>query len=390
MMRAMLVLALVACTAAEDEVPCVTVERASFPHRVTADGVLRATEATSIVAPPYDLGSLTLTYLAADGAIIEKDGVIARFDRTRAEKNLRDAQIQVAIEEASVRMQRLDAAAVAGTREVAVMTAARDATEARTVQAIDPLLYSRNQIIESSLDENLARARLAQAKRARATGGNISRANLELAILAHKRAVSSVEQAQRVLANVEVRAPHTGLFLVQRDERGDIPKLGSRVWQEQALGELPAIEHMEAQLFVLEVDGVGLAAGQPANIVVASHPEAVLHGTIAKIDTLAKPRDLRVPVQYIGVTVGLDRADRAMMKPGQRVRGTLVLDREAVLAVPRQAVFDESGTAVVYRRDANGFTPITVGLGAATAGRIEIATGLAAGDVVALRKPEGP
>jgi hypothetical protein len=76
------------------------------------------------------------------------------------------------------------------------------------------------------------------------------------------------------------------------------------------------------------------------------------------------------------------------MKPGQRVRGTLVLDRDAVLAVPRQAIFDEGGAAVVYRRDARGLTPVTVGLGAATAGRVEITAGLSDGDVVALRRPE--
>jgi hypothetical protein len=75
------------------------------------------------------------------------------------------------------------------------------------------------------------------------------------------------------------------------------------------------------------------------------------------------------------------------MKPGQRVRSTLVLDQEDALVVPRQAVFEKDGKPIIYKQSATGFEAIAVELGVASAGRIVIKKGLAAGDTIALRDP---
>jgi hypothetical protein len=163
-----------------------------------------------------------------------------------------------------------------------------------------------------------------------------------------------------------------------------------QVWNNQVLAEIPQPGEMEVELFVLEVDGSGLAVGQPADLVVESRPEARFHGVVRFVDQLAKPLQSWLPVRYFATVVALDRTDRAVMKPGQRVRAELVLDRQEAITVPRQAVFDRAGKTVVYRRDARGFAPVTVALGAATPGRIAIASGIAEGDVIAERDPTRP
>jgi hypothetical protein len=113
----------------------------------------------------------------------------------------------------------------------------------------------------------------------------------------------------------------------------------------------------------------------------------VYGGKIRLVDKLAQPRQPGSPVQYFGVAIALDQTDRDVMKPGQRVRATLVLDQANAIVVPRQAVIDKDGKTIVYRKAAAGFVPVTVELGAATSGRVVIAKGLAAGDVIALRDP---
>jgi multidrug efflux pump subunit AcrA (membrane-fusion protein) len=92
-------------------------------------------------------------------------------------------------------------------------------------------------------------------------------------------------------------------------------------------------------------------------------------------------------VQYFEVVVELDKTDREAMKPGQRVRATIVLDQEDAIVVPRQAVFERDSKSVVYKQTPKGFEPVVVELGPATSGRVVIKTGLAAGDVIALRDP---
>jgi cobalt-zinc-cadmium efflux system membrane fusion protein len=92
-------------------------------------------------------------------------------------------------------------------------------------------------------------------------------------------------------------------------------------------------------------------------------------------------------VQYFSVVIALDKTDRAAMKPGQRVHATLVTEAVAAIVVPRQAVSEKDGRSIVYRRGDHGFAPVTVALGAATPGRVAILSGLAPGDVIALRDP---
>jgi hypothetical protein len=92
-------------------------------------------------------------------------------------------------------------------------------------------------------------------------------------------------------------------------------------------------------------------------------------------------------VQYFAVVVALEKTQRDVLKPGQRVLATLILDQADASVVPRQAVTDKEGKNIVYRRGAHGFEPVDVELGAGTSGRVVITKGLTAGDVIALRDP---
>jgi multidrug resistance efflux pump len=98
----------------------------------------------------------------------------------------------------------------------------------------------------------------------------------------------------------------------------------------------PALDAMEANVYVLEVDGSGLAEGQPAEVVVEARPDRTFAAKIKVVDKLAQPRQQGSPVQYFGVTIALDTSDRELMKPGQRVRAGLVLDQQDALVVPRK------------------------------------------------------
>jgi multidrug efflux pump subunit AcrA (membrane-fusion protein) len=71
------------------------------------------------------------------------------------------------------------------------------------------------------------------------------------------------------------------------------------------------------------------------------------------------------------------------------VTAKLNLDEiENALVVPRQAVFEENGSAFVYRSHQGRFEKAPVRLGPPSLGRIVIESGLSEGDVVAARDPE--
>jgi HlyD family secretion protein len=175
--------------------------------------------------------------------------------------------------------------------------------------------------------------------------------------------------------------------VLRRNWKGELPRVGEQTWPGQKIAEIPLLDTMEAEVFVLEVDGNGIGEKQPAEIVVEAKPDITYKGTIKLVDKLAKPRVPGVPVQYFAVVVTLENTDHAVMKPGQRVRATLILDKADALVVPRQAVISKDGKNVIYKRGAHGFDPVEVELGAGTSGRVVVAKGLAAGDVIALRDP---
>lgn len=370
--------------------PSFTVVKASFARRVTADGNLVAVTATPVKVPQLEgWGTMTIAWLASDGSQVKTGDVIARFDSSDAEKQLRDAQVELDVATARLRQQVLSAAESDDDHDAEARNLAQQAELRRRFRETDPLLYTRMQIQIGELEDKAAAAHLEQAERVRDVGRGLSRADVELAKLDRKRVEISVERAKKALANLELHAPADGILVFVRDGSGDLPKLGSQVYADQEIAQIPELTAMEAELFVLEVDGNGLDEGQPADVVVESHPERAYHGSIRLVDKVAKPRETLVPVQYFSVTIALDQTDRAVMKPGQRVRATLELGKQDTIAVPRQAVFEKDGKTIVYRRGEHGYTPVAVELGAATPGRIAITSGLVEGDVIALRDPQG-
>ncbi len=370
------------------DVPTITVTRSPFVRRVTAEGNLRAVHATPVQIPRIDgLGELKLAWLAPDGSPVKTGDVVARFDAARATQQLREAEVELESSGAQLRKEQLRVAASDGRYTDQATLARQQAEQTRRYQATDPLLFSRTEISEAEIDERLVSAQQAQAEFAREVFRSIARSDIALAKLSRQRAELALDHARAALARLELRAPGDGVFVIRRDDHGDIPHLGAQLPFEATLADLPVTDEMEAELFVLEADGSGLAAGQAADVVLESTPDTVFHGKVRLVDKLARPREPGVLLQYFGAVIAFDHTDRAVMKPGQRVRGTLVLDRRDAIVVPRQAVVERAGAPVVYRRGAHGFTPVPVEIATATPGRVAIVAGLTDGDVIAGRDP---
>jgi hypothetical protein len=370
------------------DVPTITVTRSAFVRRVTAEGNLRAVNATPVQIPRIDgFGGLKLAWLAPDGSPVKTGDVIARFDAVEANHQLRDAEVELESSGVQLRKEQLRAAASDGRYGDQAALARQQAEQTRRYQATDPLLFSRTEITEAEIDGRLAAAQQAHAEFAREVNHGIARSDIALAELSRQRAQVALDHARAALARLELRAPGDGVFVIRRDDHGDIPHPGAQLPFDATIADLPVTTEMEAELFVLEADGSGLEAGQAADVVVESAPDTVFHGKVRRVDKLARPREPGVLLQYFGAVVAFDHTDRAVMKPGQRVRGTLVLDRRDAFVVPRQAVVERAGKTVVYRRDARGFTPVPVEIATATPGRVAIVGGLADGDAIAGRDP---
>ena len=372
-----------------DDVPTYTVEQASFVRRVTADGTLRAVEATPINAPQgsEDSGPMKIAWIATDGTAVTSGEVVVRFDPTDRKKALDAGRTDLDSATSRLREENLKSTALVDDRDSDADVAAQELEQQRHFQAKDEMIFSRNAIIEAQLDEHLANAKLDHAQQAKSIERRLSQSKAQLIGVEQKKANLAISHASKDLEQMEIKAPHDGIFVLQRANNGDMVKVGDQLWPGERLAELPLLAAMEAELFVLEVDGSGLTNDQPAEIVVEARPDKTYKGKIRLVDKLAKPRVPGVPVQYFAVVIKLDVTDGAVMKPGQRVRGMLILDQQDALVVPREALSNKDGKNFVFKRGVHGFDTVEVELGAATSGRVVVKKGLVAGDVIALRDP---
>jgi multidrug efflux pump subunit AcrA (membrane-fusion protein) len=362
-----------------------------FVRRVAAEGHLRAIKATPITAPVAIQEPVKVAWLAPDGSRVAAGEAVARLDTTDFEAQRRDAG-----SERDIALERIAKAEARRTTDLGALE--RDAGLARlemesasTFQRRDAEIFSRHELIESEIDLGLAAARREHAESVRDTRAEVASTDLELLALERRKAELRIARAEQVLSAIEIVAPHAGILLLQRDWRGETLRVGETVWGGRKLAEIPDLGAMEAEVFVLESDAGGLAVGQEAEVVLDAAPDSVWRATVKRVDSLARPRLRGVPVQYFGATLELERTDPATMKPGQRLRASIVLESlTAAAVVPRQAVFERDGRRYVFKRRGRRFEEAEVELGGASGGMVTIARGLEPGDAVALRDPGSP
>jgi HlyD family secretion protein len=374
------------------DVPVVTVARAPFVQEVAAEGSLQAVHSIPLAVPDSGVeDSMIVSWLAADGTRVRAGDPVARFDPRLFRNSLRASQDALATDRILAAKERAQSAAdldkLKGDGEVADL----ELDAARRFQKKDATIFSRAERIESEIDGELAGERAGHAAAARRTRGAISKAERELIEIQSRQAAAGIARAERGLRSLTLTAPRDGVVLLRRSTRREPVRVGDNVWPGEPLAELPDLASFAAEVYVLEADAGGLVVGKPATVSLEASPGVSYPATVSRVDTLAKPRFRGSPVQYFAVTLALGRTDPARMKPGARVTARLTLDRlDAALAVPREAVFERDGRSVVYRRRDGGFEPVAVALGPVGMGRVVIRSGIAAGDVLALRDPTRP
>ena len=370
-------------------VPVHVVQKTNLKRSVNAEGNLKAVKATPLLAPGADL-DFKIAWMVDDGTRVKKGEPIIRFDPTETEKNLFVGQADRGKADGQATKERAESGAVLTGLSRDAEQFRRELVAATQFQSKDPEIFTKHQIIEADIDVGLAGVRETNALTSKGRRGKLSQTNLELYAIDGKKAGFKIDRAEKQLAQLEVKAPYDGLVVFQRDWKGDLPQIGQSVWSGFKFGELPDLDQMEAEIYVLEADAGGLVAGKKAMVTVESRPDAPVTATVKSVETLPKPRVRGVPVQYFAATLELSKTDPAAMKPGQRVQAVITLGEEKdVLAVPRQAVFEKDGKKVVYVRHGKSFESVPVTLGTLGLARVVVEKGLTEGAVIALSDPTG-
>jgi membrane fusion protein (multidrug efflux system) len=208
--------------------------------------------------------------------------------------------------------------------------------------------------------------------RAAALAGSmvLSAADLDLARANRDAARARVDLARVGLERTEIRAPFDGMLGTRLVSPGD------RITDQTDLVQLDATARLKL-IFTLPEHAMPLVhAGQPLEVRVAPFPDRAFPGTVFFVAPSLDPRNRRLTAKAT-----IDNPDRTL-RPGLFASVHLPTARRGgALVVPESAIVYDTEGPFVWRLGPDATAErAAVGLGARRDGRVEVTTGLAAGD----------
>lgn len=383
-------LGLAGCGGPADDFPAVTLARGSFPVTQTEGGEIQAARGESITSPRIG-GELKIVYLYPEGEQVDIGQLVLAFDPAEFEREMLDREGR--LEQARADLDRARAEMGQTIADV------KRQIEQRQAQYELEGLNAQRAEYNSPIDLQRARIETDKAERAVAESREdsiaqevVNRVDLhryENEIAEHQR---RYDEAKRNYERTSIYATRPGIVVYRKiwkrgtDGEGKVA-VGDQVWGGQALLDLPDLSAMQVLCLVGEVDVKRMEIGQPVFIRMEAFPGPVFHGKVGRLAPMATPQPGAPSVHVFEVVIDIEERD-ARLKPGMSAEAEIVVETVPdVLSLPLDAIFAVGGREVVYRRKGRGFEPVTVSLGRQNATAAVIDSGLAAGDVIALRDP---
>lgn len=330
-----------------------------------------APESTAPAATVVDVTTVTASVGAIESAL-EISGTLTPLSRVAVkpklpgtiEKMLVDIGDAVTMGQtlATIDRREIDAQADAAVATVSVGTAALEAAEASLANAV--LEHDRAQNL---FDKGaLPRQRLDGAQTLRRSA--VAQRDLAAANLA--QADAALRRAREVQSNATITSPVNGYVVERNYDAGAIP------------GDKPVVvvadmRQMKLEAGVSELEAGRIRVGLKARVSVQAKPGQLFDGVLAAIAPEVDERN-----RHFMIDVRVPNADRALLS-GMYAAARIVESTVAnAVVVPKDAVMTKDGKRVVQKVQGDVLSIVVVTEGLSDGTRVQIVSGLAAGDVV--------
>ena len=329
-----LALLLAACRADDDAgviaAPPVTVTPVTVMDvvdRIEATGELIARDQAKIAA---EVAGRITEILADEGSAVEAGDTVLEIDPERRELELDKVRARMLETQAELREKE------------------RDAERVRKLHKRQ--VASRAQMDQAATDLELARARL-------------------------KAAQAQLGVEERALRDASVSAPFAGLIAQRLISVGEFVSTG------QLLFELVALNPIDVEFHLPEIDSSRVEVGQLVEVRVAPYPEEVFHARVGVVSPTIDPR-----TRTLRVKAALENCD-SRLRPGLFARVDLgVSRRSGVRMIPEEAILRRADGAVVFRLvEDNRVERKIIETGRHRDGKVEVLDGLADDSQVVVR-----
>lgn len=355
-----------------------TVERGTMVRSVVATGKVEPITKVEIKSKANGI----IEHLLVDvDNVVQPGQILAELDKENLTARLREARANLQAAEAARE------GAVAQLKKNEIEAESPDVAFARRNHERAQQLAEQKLVSQSQLDE--AKSSLEQAEnRQRAAGGQlvIARARVAESTANVAQAHAAVERAEEELANATIRAPIRGTVLSRDLEVGSpvssILNLGANATLVMTLGD---IDRVFVRGKVDEADIGRVRLGQQARITTETFRDKIFEGRVTEISPIGVEKD---NVTTFQVEVSIDN-------PGKELKANMSANAEITLEqfpdsllVPEAAiVYDPQKRPFVDVVDPGAKTGkrrVSVKVGVGNGTRMQVLSGLKAGDKVVL------
>ena len=368
------------------------VERGELRVTVEITGELEASQSDLIGPPQIDgIWEYKISFLAPEGSEVTAGTPVLGFDTTELNALLeqRQSEAEAAAQEIEKLRPELEKAARTDALRLAE---ARARVRQKTLEVDVPgELIAARELATARLDLELAEREIAYLERKIELDRQRGQARLGSLIGTRDRATMRVEEIGRDIGRMTIPAPRAGTVVYVDDGRGDKKAVGDAVWQAEKVVEIPDLDALEAKGTAAEVDLGRLAQGQAVTLELDAHPGVEYRGRIRDIHGSVTRRSRTDPTKEVRLGIDLDETDPGRMRPGMRFRGRIEIERlEDILLAPIEAIRSSADGPVVIRGTAFGREALRPELGRVGEGRVEVLSGLSAGDRLLIAEEDAP
>jgi multidrug efflux pump subunit AcrA (membrane-fusion protein) len=367
----------------QSSIPTYQVQAQPFAIEITATGEIEAAESQKIVSPGRR--PMMLAWLAEENTYVKEGDVIARFDSERIIRDKNEEEFAV------LKLQQdIINSQASQTQEKQDIRSEQNFVEEEFAFvdrfAIDDLrIYSQLDIIDTLQNRDFLEAKdafLARKETSVLEQHDSATSVLDIQQQGHQR---KLQQYLSALKQLEVTAPYSGLLVYIKDRRGEKPSVGNTIFPGSPLAEIPNLENLQARLYVLADDAIDLAETQQVAIQLDAFPDKTFTGQLSSVS--AFPREIKRgnPIKYYELTATINEQDTSVLKPGRKLSATInVTEPQDAIAVPLQSIIYEQEQSFVYLQQGDEFKKHPVTTGRKNLYFIEITSGLAFNDAIAL------
>lgn len=341
-------------------VPTLRVVRSDLDTSVSVVGEVRATRITVLSALPAG-GPLRLLMLKPTGAWVARGDIVMMFDPADQATTLVDQRAELREAELEIRKLKADAAVQAARDKGSLRTARFDVRRAELDMRANAFL-SRIKVRQNELSLEEARRQLAQLETDTSSHVMISKATMAALVERREKARLAKEQTEHLIKAFAVRAPMAGIVSVAGNRDGTtysytgamLPEYreGDAVTSGSPVMELLDVGQMELLARVPDTERSNLSRGLRATVTVDGWPTAPVTArvkSIGAIRTAGKALNRSdSAARFLDVSLTFD-TPLPDARPGMAVHiRILCVPLRQALAVPRHAIFERDGKAIVY------------------------------------------